>query len=123
HRTQRLPRLQRLWDYYRNPALTADDRPDLAQTRGLPARLHRSADALASREIVIENDIAWRLHAMVDFMLGGGVVLQSTAPDPARAAAVQSLLRRVIDQAGGDRFYHDLALLGAVYGYVDVLVR
>jgi hypothetical protein len=121
HQAVRLPRLRRLWDYYRNPALGQGDRASTAQVRGLPARLIQPADR--PREIVIENDIAWRLHAQIDFMFGRELAIASTAADPDRAQQIESLLRRVLDGAGGDGFLHDMALLGHVYGSVDVLVR
>ncbi len=124
HRTSRLPRLQRLWDYYRNPALAPGDRSPLAQSRGLPPRLIQP-QALHGHapEIVIENDIGWRLHAMVDFMFGRGLSIRSTVADPDRAAAIDAFLHGVFAAAGGDGFFHDLALLGGIYGYVDVLAQ
>ena len=67
HVCDTLPRLERLWDYYRNE--TKDDQTT-PQHLGLPQRLlGRSGDG-QRREVVIENDIAWRIHAMVDFMFG-----------------------------------------------------
>jgi Phage portal protein, SPP1 Gp6-like len=132
-----LPRLERLWDYYRNeesPATWRDNhaetRPYLAQQRGLPRRLNLPPQEARSfggdtgaPEVVIENDIAWRVHTLVDFMFGKPAELQSLAPDPEQASRVQALLRAVFDANGGIGFYQDLALLGSVYGYVDVLLR
>ncbi len=136
-----LPRLQRFWDYYRNPRTAevssgvggtdgsgsgsagigsdagTSGRLNLAQARGLPARLN------ASREIVIENDIAWRIHTLVDFMFAKGVIIQSMSDDDAQGARIEALLREVFDANGGTAFFQDLALLGSIYGYVDVLVR
>ena len=141
HDRRTAPRLRRLWDYYRNPAIVdlTGEHPRttrLAQEQGLPARLARNVAAATAvgsaaagpadgrrAEVVIENDIAWRLHAMVDFMVGRGVVLQSTAADPARATLLEGFLRRVLDRSGGHAFLQDLALLGAIYGHVDVLLR
>ena len=117
HRTTRLPRLLHLWDYYRNPERDGQ----LAQAHGLPDRLRPQAGH--ARQVVIENDIAWRLHTQIDFMIGKGLTLRSTAPDPGRADLLSRHLRATLDAAGGQAFLHDLALVGAIYGYVDVLVR
>lgn len=132
-----LPTLERYWDYYRNDTAqgvldnadsTAGGR--LAQERGLPRRLTRSRLSAGSidagnppSEVVIENDIGWRVHTLVDFMFGQPPELQSLAHDPGLRARIEQLLRAVIDANGGIAFYQDLALLGSVYGYVDVLVR
>lgn len=139
HLAQTLPRLERLWDYYRNamrPALGSGQAQGastgrwytLAQEQGLPARFTAPPMLGASargggREVVIENDIAWRIHALVDFMFGKPVALQSCAPDPQRATLLETFLRQVLEGNGGVAFLQDLALLGSVYGYVDVLVR
>ncbi len=122
HRQFRRPALARLWDYYRNPALESPDQgpTPLAQQRGLPDRL-RTANS-ARREIVIENDIAWRIHTLVDFMVGKPVVLQSCAPQRDRATLIENFLRSVLDHNGGTGLLQDLALLGAVYGYADVML-
>ena len=131
HRQTRLPRLERLWQYYRNelearPASPGEGQPRPAQAAGLPDRLRGQAAAARqgtpTRELVIENDIAWRIHTLVDFMFGRPVSLQSQAPDPQRARLIERFLNRAFDQAGGISFFQDLALLGSIYGYVDVLV-
>ena len=138
HETVIAPRLNRLWDYYRND-MTDNDLPGpvarvyrLAQEQGLPARLRgtsESADGgalphgLSQREIVIENDIAWRIHTLVDFMFAKPVGIRSCAPDIDRAAFIESFLQRVFDLNGGVSFFQDLALLGSVHGHVDVLLR
>ncbi len=128
HRAVNEPRLRRLWDYYRNPTLgdTPGSPGRLAQEMGLPARLTTPRDdgfARAGREVVIENDIAWRINTVVSFMFGKPLAIQSTAKDPARAQTIQRFLRRVIKCNGGPRFFQDLGLLGSIYGYVDVLLR
>jgi len=135
HQHHASPRFELLWDYYRNDLIDSDAegtgrRPyRLAQERGLPARLvgPTAAPSLGSagrqREVVIENDIAWRIHALVDFMFSKPVTLQSLAPDPSRAALIETFLRQVFESNGGLGFFHDLALLGAVYGHADVLLR
>ncbi len=131
HVGQTRPRLDRLWHYYRNPTLpslgsastqTAQAASRCAQARGLPARLTlRNADN--PREVVIENDIAWRIHTLVDFMFGKPLVIQSLAEDPTQRTAINRLLRDTFRTNGGEGFFHDLALLGAVYGTIDILVR
>ena len=125
HLQESVPRLQRLWRYYRNELL--DHAPDLdsgryrmAQERGLPARLLAGPQP---RERVVENDIGWRVHTLVDFMFSKPVTVHSLCADEAKAQAIEALLRQTIEASGGVRFYQDLALLGAVYGHVDVLLR
>lgn len=131
-RAQVQPAMQRLWDYYRNeveldPA--GADAPHLAaQAKGLPPRLSRPT-ALAGRsdtmprEIVIENDIAWRVHTLVDFMFGKPVTIQSLADDPQLAQDIERILQTVFDANGGINFFQNAALLGSVYGFVDLLLR
>ena len=79
------PTFERLWDYYRNEldfGQSDAHRPyATAQEQGLPHRLtRRPGEAVGMmdvgggrREVVIENDIAWRIHTLVDFMFGKGV--------------------------------------------------
>lgn len=124
------PRLRRLWDYYRNPAIgTRAGRPRLAQECGLPARLTGRPDPLdddrfsVQREIVIENDIAWRIHTLVDFLAGRPVSILSAAPNEARRSEIQSLLDAVFEASGGGALIQDAALLCSVYGHVDLLLR
>jgi hypothetical protein len=127
-------RLGRLWGYYRNAPLPASAscatrrRVRLAQVAGLPARLTGPRDAMsddraAPPEVVIENDIAWRVHAMVDFMFGKPVVLLSTARDPATRRRIERVLDAIWEASGGIALLQDMALLGHVYGHVDLLLR
>jgi len=142
-------RLQRLWEYYQNrligPISFQDPdgrcseaaRPYLqAQEMGLPpritGRLYDSLDGVAAgrnvrdirrKEIVIENDIAWRIHAMVDFLFGKGVSFISKAPQPSRRRDIQTILNAVFEAGGGAVFFQDLAVLGAVYGFADCIIR
>jgi hypothetical protein len=125
HRTVTLPHLARLWSYYRNTGETVGvggGRTRLAQERGLPRRLRESA-AGAEREVVIENDIAWRIDAMIDFMFGQPVRLLSLAADGARRRAIERAIENVIERSGGASFLQEVALLGAVFGHVDLRVR
>ena len=134
----RAARYRRLWAYYDNPMRVDPDAADAppyrqAQEWGLPPRLTgRSAgrepfaDAplgLGRKEVVVENDIAWRVDAGVDFLFGRQIVLESAAADVGRAKVIGELLRGVIAANGGLAFFQQMALVGAVYGGVDVLVK
>jgi len=137
HQSADLPRLQRMWDYYRNdlrPVVSSGTgalgRPyRLAQDQGLPQRLigpntsHTLGDSTRQREVVIENDIAWRIHTLTDFMFAKPIVIQSLSPDPDRRALIDKFIGAVLQANGGPGFFHDLSLLGSVYGFVDLLVR
>jgi hypothetical protein len=135
-------RFRRLWAYYRNPILATStgegaisDRPyRQAMEWGLPSRITgvRSSvevgagtrvDEIQRKEVVIENDIAWRIDTQVDYLFGKSIVLSSIAPDPSRRELISALLRQILANAGGITFLQQLALLGAVYGFVDVLVK
>lgn len=128
-----LPGLRRLWAYYRNPAARAcrpgdEGRTRLAQESGLPRRLtgaraRTDDDRAPAREIVIENDIAWRIHAMVDFMFGRPATIVSNAPDESRRREIERLLDAVLEASGGVSLLQDAGLLGAVYGHVDFVLR
>lgn len=127
------PRLAQLWSYFRNPigpAARAAGRPRLAQEAGLPPRLTGQGrdPALddrgwARREIVIENDIGWRIQAMVDFMFGKPVALVSTARDEGLRRTIERVLDAVWEASGGIALLQDAALLGHVYGHVDLLLK
>ncbi len=144
HAASALPRLEKLWMYYRNPlkAIGTGPLPWLgnadsssrgwyrqAQEIGLPARIVGRAGlamddrAQARREVVIENDIAWRVQAMVDFMFGKPVTLLSTAHDENLRRTIEKILDTVWERSGGIGLLQDMALLGHVYGHVDLLLR
>jgi hypothetical protein len=137
-------RYRRLWAYNRNPmvvrAATADDasgsgRPYVqGQEWGLPARITgvRSGRApgegseragTGRKEVVVENDIAWRVDTMVDYLFGREVGIESAAEVPARKDAITRVLKRVLADHGGILFLQQLALIGSVYGFVDVVVK
>ena len=125
-------RFNRLWDYYANCAteLGGTERSDTsrgyvqAQEIGLPARITGRTDSGARRkEIVIENDIAWRINAMVDFLFGQPITIQSTAAAADRRKDIESILTVVFEANGGAVFFQDLAVLGSIYGFVDCIVR
>jgi hypothetical protein len=136
----------KLWEYYANPMVQA---PVLAraghelgrcyvqaQEYGLPARItglvHSAnvgvfgAKALKDvqrKEVVIENDIAWRINAAMDFLFGKPISFVSKSPDGQKRAKVESILKAVFAANGGIGFFQDMAVLGSVYGFVDCLVR
>jgi len=136
HRRDSLPRLERLWTYFRNAPETvgmapwASRRTRHAQEAGLPPRLRPAGNDPRlddrwknSPEIVIENDIAWRLQTMVDFMVGRPIRILSNLADEPRARQIEAALDAVWEASGGISLLQDIALLGHVYGHVDLLVR
>ncbi|MGD9690042.1 MAG: phage portal protein [Phycisphaerales bacterium] len=140
HRRAALPRAELFWSYYRNALDTSGGTPAsragasrpyrLAQERGLPARLTGARApvwhddrAIARREIVIENDIAWRVHAMVDFLFGRSIRLVSAAADPALRERIERALDAAWEASGGMTLLQDAALLAHVHGHVDFVVR
>jgi len=139
----------KLWDYYANPMYEisntgAYDRKVnesgryyvQAQEYGLPSRITglvhsgnagvlgaRAVKDVQRKEVVIENDIAWRVNAAVDFLFGKPVSFVSRSPDSQKRAEVESILKAVFGANGGIGFFQDMAVLGSVYGFVDCLVR
>jgi hypothetical protein len=139
----------KLWEYYSNRAvdvfgLCAADRKVnesgrcyvQAQEYGLPARitgLSRSAQAglfsgepvrdVQRKEVVIENDIGWRINAAVDFLFGKTISFASKAADAQRRAEIEMLIKAMFAANGGIGFFQDTAVLGSVYGFVDCMVR
>jgi hypothetical protein len=137
----------RLWDYYQNPMLRAVSTAQAsieesrrgyvqAQEIGLPARItgrvYADGDAAAygqdvsdirRKEVVIENDIAWRINAMVDFLFGQDIRIVSKAAEANRRRDIETILKVVFDANGGAVFFQDMAVLGSVYGFVDCIVR
>ncbi|HRJ48909.1 MAG: phage portal protein [Phycisphaeraceae bacterium] len=140
HSTARRPRLERYWTYYRNPLRPVGhgiggevDRPGRwyrqAQEIGLPGRIIGRSGKTGEqvqggrREVVIENDIAWRIQSMVDFMFSKPVAIHSGAGDRDLAGRIERALDRVWENSGGIALFQDMALLGHVYGHVDLVVR
>jgi hypothetical protein len=132
HETITVPRLSRLWSYYRNAL--AEPTPDggssgpPAQMAGLPPRLtdppaDESTHQPVSREIVIENDIGWRVQTLVDFMFPDSPKIISRAVDAGKAGQIEAILDAVITANGGTALWQDAALLGSVYGHVDFLLN
>ena len=139
----------RLWDYYANPTVDVagssavrrkvheSGRPYVqAQEYGLPSRItglmhsptagafdSRIARDIQRKEVVIENDIGWRVNAAADFLFGKPIRIVSKAPDSRRRREMEEILKVVFAANGGLGFFQDMAVLGSVYGFVDCLVR
>ncbi len=139
----------RLWEYYSNPmfdsgsAGVAGGKVGMsgrcylqAQEYGLPARItgvvHSAGSGIFGakavkdvqrKEVVIENDIAWRLNVAVDFLFGKPFSIVSKSPDSQKRAEIELILKAVFAANGGIGFFQDMAVLGGVYGFVDCLVR
>ena len=142
---------EKLWGYYQNEmrdlGFSAMDsmgsrgsessRPyRQVQEYGLPSRITgvnhsffggilagTESSGIQRKEVVIENDIAWRIDTMVDFLFGKPISITSQARDAERARQIQQLLHRVFESNGGMTFFQQLGLLGSIYGFVDVLLR
>ncbi len=131
----------RLWDYFRNPmqpaagiaagALNANSRPYFqAQEVGLPGRItgvnRTGGETLVDpqrKEVVIENDIAWRVHTIVDFLFGRTVTIRSHAEDEQLARLIERVITAMLDANGGVSLLQEMALFGSIYGFVDVALR
>lgn len=121
HVSHELPRQAKRWRYYRNATVRTNGKEHPAQAQGLPARLQPGDDR--SREIAIENDIAWRVHTVVDFMFGKPIEFTPQINNPERAAMIRKFLAAVIEVNGGANLLQDTAVLGTVYGHVDLMLR
>ena len=136
----------KLWDYYHNTMqeivgisgvdskLNESSRNyRQSQERGLPARITgivhtgmyggKAVSDIQRKEVVIENDISWRINAMVDFLFGKGVRLVSKSPDSQKRTEIESILKAVFSANGAISFFQDMAVLGGVYGFVDCVIR
>ena len=148
HISRGLPRHEKMWAYYRNPlelvrqsgrVVGAGDGGTRgwyrsAQEVGLPERIvgRNGAVGLAGssiggergrREVVIENDIGWRIGTMVDFMFGSPIRIESLAEDEGTKQAIEEVLESVWEASGGISLMQDMATFGHVFGHVDLLVR
>ena len=131
----------KLWEYYTNRMydrkVNEAGRCYLqAQEYGLPTRITglvhsanagvfgaRAVKEVQRKEVVIENDIAWRINAAVDFSFGKPISFVSKSPDSQKRAEIESILKAVFEANGAIGFFQDMAVLGSVYGFVDCLVR
>lgn len=139
----------KLWYYYTNPIYDSvvtgfsSDRVGesgryyrQAQEVGLPSRItgfvhshgsdflsFRQVSDIRRKEVVIENDIAWRINASVDFLFGKPFSFVSKSPESQKRAEIDMLLKALFEANGSIGFFQDMAVLGSVYGFVDCLVR
>jgi len=139
----------KLWAYYTNSMVDVNSSSSSsrklkesgrcylqAQEYGLPARitgLVHSANVgvfggqpvqdVQRKEVVIENDIAWRTNAGVDFLFGKPISFVSKSPDSQKRVEIETILKAVFAANGGIGFFQDMAVLGSVYGFVDCIVR
>lgn len=139
----------KLWEYYTNPMYEAAGEISAgnkisdssrcyiqAQEYGLPSRITgvspsshgsvlgaRSINEVQRKEVVIENDITWRINAVVDFLFGKPISFVSKSPDGSKRSEIESILKAVFAANGGIGFFQDMAVLGSVYGFVDCFVR
>jgi hypothetical protein len=147
---EQVRRQARLWSYYRNelsplgsraigtassPGWAIVARPyRQAQEFGLPARITGMSyvgydgegeplPAIQRKEVVIENDIGWRIDAGVHFLAGQAVGMESLARRPEDARRIEAALAAVWAASGGQALLGEIALLGSVYGFVDIVVR
>ena len=142
------PRLERFLGYYRNPTTelaailpcpmgaSFSIRPFRQyQELGLPARItgfRRAADGAAiatgaidvqRKEVVIENDIAWRINTLVDFGAGQLPAITSTAKEPATQKRLTAVIAAIVDGSGGVTLLQQLLLQGAIDGSAWVHLR
>jgi hypothetical protein len=124
HHTVTLPKLQRFYTYWRNPLIESHSRPIPGQSIGLPRRhrFPRHPEA-QPREMVIENDITWRIGVMIDFLIGQPIKLSPQQATPNRQRDIERELSQIIEDSGGLPMLQDLALLGHVHGAVALLLR
>lgn len=147
HISRGLPRHEKMWAYYRNPLELVRQSGRAggisgeggtrgwyrsAQEVGLPERIVGRSNAVSGptiggergrREVVIENDIGWRIGTMVDFMFGSPIRIESLAEDEGTRQAIEEVLESVWESSGGISLMQDMATLGHVFGHVDLLVR
>ncbi len=135
------PRLDKFLGYYRNPMteltqyLPGSPTASLSvrpyrqfQEMGLPARITgfrtrpdgtpvpNGAVEVQRKEVAIENDIAWRMHTLVDFVAGRMPAISSTAGDPALRKKITALIAQLLDAAGSAALLQELVLMGAIHG-------
>ncbi|MDF1808917.1 MAG: phage portal protein [Phycisphaerales bacterium] len=138
HVNRDVSRYEKMWAYYRNPLELVRQAGAAnggrgwyrsAQEVGLPTRIVGTNEGQilggerGRREVVIENDIGWRVGAMVDFMFGSPVRIESLARDEKTRDVIEEVLESVWESSGGISLMQDMATLGHVFGHVDLLLR
>ncbi|MFA5555024.1 MAG: phage portal protein [Phycisphaerae bacterium] len=138
----------KLWEYYTNrtvetSSIGASGRKVnesgrcyiQAQEYGLPARITglnhcggmffggEAVSDISRKEVVIENDIAWRINAAMDFLFGKMVRFVSLCSDEKKRAEIEAILNAVFSANGQIGFFQDMVVLASVYGFVDCIVR
>jgi len=135
----------KLWDYYQNQMYSATRMGEVpgengrgyvqGQEIGIPSRITGnvytpggSAESFSftgrqRKEVVVENDISWRINAMVDFLFGKRVSIVSKVPEVQKRRKVERILKAVFAANGDVGFFQDMAVLGSVYGFVDCIIR
>jgi hypothetical protein len=136
--TVRRPVYDLRWRYYRNPLFPGGaDGADMTrpytqgQEYGLPKRITGFAPGGGGRdpqverkEVVIENDIAWRVDTRVQFLFGKPVLIRSAAPGTdQRRAEITSVIRGMMAANGGMLYWQNYDLYAEVFGFADSLVQ
>jgi hypothetical protein len=60
---------------------------------------------------------------MVDYLFGTPPTIRSLACNGTRASQIEQLISGALEASGGARLLHELAVFGAVYGFVDIALR
>jgi len=139
----------KLWEYYQNQIYEVGTTIGIdgkvsessrnyvqGQEYGLPPRItgvvHTGVSGIPGgkavrdirrKEVVIENDISWRINAIVDFLFGKGVDFVSKAPQARKRREIEKILKAAFEAEAQAGFLHNMAVLGAVYGFVDCIIR
>ncbi len=134
HAARVVPACERVWGYYQNAERVRVDASgrvvrEAWQSEGLPARLRRRRDRDDDRaerpRAVIENDIAWRVDAFVDMAFGRMPEIESGpgGEQGGHAGLAARVVAASFEASGGEVLIRDMALIGAVHGWVDLVVR
>jgi hypothetical protein len=75
------------------------------------------------KEVVIENDLGWRINTLVDFAAGRMPSVTSTARDAATRRKMTAVIGAILAAGGGVMMLQELVLRGAVSGSAWVRMR